>query len=70
MRCHVTLHDLPSLWRDCYQVFDDDDEIKGGVLVMDINPALLYKRCLWFLAVNKLTCLAFDNLCVTLKALR
>jgi len=41
MRYHVTLHDLSSLWRG-YHVFDDDDDkIKGGVLVMDINPALL-----------------------------
>jgi hypothetical protein len=38
---------------------------KGGVNVMDINPALLHKRRLWFPAVDKLTCLACDQLCVT-----
>ena len=71
VRCHVTLHDLSSLWRDCYQVFDDDDdEIKGAVLVMDINPALLHKRRLCFPAVGELTCLACDHLCITLCKFR
>ena len=28
---------------------------------MDINPALLHKRRLWFPAVDELTCLACDH---------
>jgi hypothetical protein len=40
MQCHVTLHDLSSLWRD-YQIFDDD-EIKAKARVVPYTAVLLH----------------------------